>query len=377
MWNIRLKILKFLLLIVAGVFSFSSCGGDMAYQIEGKLENLEDQTLYAVFENELTKAVDTITCEKEGEFLIKRKEGDFNEVTLYYENKRRWVTVYLDKGEKVTISGDALYPDLLRVKGGRINNRLTSMKKELAPLLKEQTDLRRKLRGNSALKDSVNIAIQNVDLVSQLANVKHQLNEKVAELIKEHPNEAAAVVLIEKYFLHPDDTREMDELLAILDPKLKDFYLVQELEAYSTRAKRTALGADAPDFKVKNIYGKAVSLDSFSNKYLLLAFTAPWCDMCQTEDFYLDKVAMKYSKEDLDMLLVSLDDRPEKVRQVLANDSINWNLITDSAGQATMLVDLYNVSALPRCFLIDKEGKIILRTDNGAEIEQVLNELIH
>jgi hypothetical protein len=44
---------------------------------------------------------------------------------------------------------------------------------------------------------------------------------------------------------------------------LKDFYLVKELEQYSARAKRTALGAEAPDFSVRNIYGNTVSLDSF------------------------------------------------------------------------------------------------------------------
>ena len=152
--------------------------------------------------------------------------------------------------------------------------------------------------------------------------------------------------------------------------------MVRKLEEYSSRAKRTALGAEAPDFKVKNIYGKPVSLDSFSKKYLLLAFTAPWCDMCQTEDLYLDKVAMKYPKDKLDMLLISLDEDSKEVRQVLAKDSIAWNLVTDSAGQATMLVDLYNVSALPRCFLIDEEGKIVLRTDNGVEIQQTLEKLI-
>ena len=98
--------------------------------------------------------------------------------------------------------------------------------------------------------------------------------------------------------------------------------------------------------------------------------------MCQTEDLYLDEVAMKYPKEKVDMLLISLDDDQAGVRKVIAKDSIDWNLVTDSAGQAAMLVDLYNVSALPRCFLIDEEGKIILKTDNGVEIKQTLENLI-
>ena len=34
------------------------------------------------------------------------------------------------------------------------------------------------------------------------------------------------------------------------------------------------------------------------------------------------------------------------------------------------------VSALPRCFLIDEEGKIILKTDNGVEIKQTLEKLM-
>ena len=63
-------------------------------------------------------------------------------------------------------------------------------------------------------------------------------------------------------------------------------------------------------------------------------------------------------------------------RKVLAKDSIDWNLVTDSAGQAVMLFDLYNVNALPRCFLIDEEKKIILKTDNGIEVKQTLEKLI-
>ena len=85
---------------------------------------------------------------------------------------------------------------------------------------------------------------------------------------------------------------------------------------------------------------------------------------------------MKYPKDKVEMLLVSLDDDPKEVRKLLAKDSIDWNLVTDSAGQATMLVDLYNVNALPRCFLIDEDGKIIMKTDNGLEIEQTLEKLV-
>jgi peroxiredoxin len=345
----------------------SSCGGNVAYRIDGKLSNLEDQKIYAVFESEDRNMIDSLVCDKPGQFRIEQDQADFLQVTLFFEDRTRWFTIYLEPDAKVTLAGDIRQPNLLQAKGGRLNNELSSIRKQLAPLLKEQEDLRR-LTENKPLPSH--------DLTSRQANVHYRINEQVLNYIQTHPDEEASAVLMKTFLLNPDDTRQLDELLITLDPKLKNFYLVKELEQYSSRAKRTALGAEAPDFTVKNIYGETLSLDSFPNKYLLLTFTAPWCDMCRTGDLYLDEIDRIYPEEKLEQLLVSLDDNMIALREVLQKDSIRWNLVADSAGQATMLVDLYNVSALPRCFLIDEEGKIVLKTENGAEIKRTLEYLI-
>lgn len=363
--------IKKLAFIIGLLFSLLSCGNDGTYQIEGKLTHLEDQTIYAVFEKDDYKVVDTVTCTKPGYFKIKQLEEGFHCVTVFFENKERWVTAYLSPGSKVSIVGDARYPLLLQVKGGKVNDKLTEAKKKIAPQLKELTDLSNQLNHNLG-----NNTLEETEITSRIANINLELSEYGMAYVKDHPDEEASVVLIQLFFSDPDDTRKMDELLALLDPQLKSFFLTKELEQYSNRAKRTVLGAEAPGFSVKDIYGKSVSLDSFPGKYLLLAFTAPWCDMCQTEDLLLDQVATTYPKEKLDILLVSLDDNSPQVRSILRKDSIRWNLVTDSAGQAAMLLDLYNVNALPRCFLIDEEGEIILKTDNGIEIKQTLEDLL-
>jgi peroxiredoxin len=359
--------MKEILLIISAVLCFSACGGDAVYRIEGKLANLDDRLIYAVFESEDRSKVDTIVCHKPGRFRVEEKQEGFNQATLFFEDRTSWFTVYLEPGVKVTVTGDMQHPALLQAKGGSLNNELYSIRKKLAPLLKEQADL---LLIQAREPADVN------DVTSRLANVNLQLYEQALDYVKAHTGEAASVVLIKTFLLNADDTRQLDELLITLDPKLQDFYLVTELEQYSARAKRTALGAEAPNFKVQNIYGETFSLDSFPQKYVLLTFTAPWCDMCQTEDLHLDEINRMYPKEKLEQLLVSLDDDMPELRKVLKNDSIRWNLVTDSAGQATQLVDLYNVNALPRCFLIDEEGVIILKTENGVEVKQALENLI-
>ncbi len=346
-----------------------ACGSKYVYRVEGKLSHLKDQTVYVVFEREDYKVVDTLTCEKSGQFRFDQKMEGFHSATVYFEEKSHWITVYLEPGLKVSISGDARYPQLLQVKGGKTNEKLSAFRKANAAVLREQAELANRL------KEADNSSNEETDLVSQLTGLELQLTEQAIAYIKEHPDEEASVALIQTYFMKPDDTRRMDELLAALDPELKNFYLLRELEQYSARAKRTAIGAEAPGFSVKDIYGKPMSLDSFPQKLLLLTFTAPWCDMCQTEDLFLDKVASKYPKDKLDILLISLDANQAAVRDVLQKDSIQWNLVTDSAGQASMLLDLYNVNALPRCFLIDEDGKIIMKTESGVEIKQTLEKI--
>ena len=357
------------LIIGAILLLLSSCGNDAVCRIEGKIDNLENQTIYAVFESEGVNMMDTVLCGKPGRFRLEQEQGNFQQVTLFFEDRTAWFTVYLEpKIKKIEIKGDIRYPDLLQAKGGQLNNELSSFRKKMEALLKEGTDIRKSMNAGSPGERN--------ELVSRLANVKHQLDEYALAYIQANPDKPASVVLTKTYFTNPEDTRRLDELLIILAPELKDFYLVSDLEQYSIRAKRTALGAEAPGFTVKNIYGKTVSLDSFPQKYVLLTFTAPWCDMCRPDDLYLDEIDKKYSKEQLEQLLVSLDDDMKGVRDILKMDSIHWNLVADSAGQATMLVDLYNVSSLPRSFLIDEDGKIILKTENGVEIKQALERLI-
>lgn len=364
------KMIKKIVLCIGILLCLCSCGKDYVYRIDGKLTNLTDSIVYAVFEREDYKIVDTILTTKPGQFEIIQNEEGFHSVTLFFENKTYWVTAYLNPGDHVTITGDVTYPLLLQVRGGNTNDRLSAFRKANAEEFKELTDLTNIL--NTRNQDST----EETETASRIAHLKLSLSERAMEYIKEHPDEEASVVLIQTFFALPDDTRRMDELLALLSPDLKSSYLVRELEQFSARAKRTALGAEAPGFSVKNIYGENVSLNTFSDKYLLLAFTAPWCDMCQTEDLYLDQISTIYPKEQVDILLISLDDDQGEVRSVLEEDSIKWNLVTDSAGQATMLLDLYNVSALPRCFLIDEDGKILMKMENGIEIKQTLEKLM-
>ena len=351
------------------LFCLTSCGKDYSYRIEGKITNVRDSIIYVVFEGNGYKTVDTLICEKPGRFSVETQNENLNTATVFFENKTHWATVYLELKKSSVISGDIKEPLLLQVKGGRINDQLTRFKNNQKASLQELMEL------TQAMKTDSDNSARQTDITARMADINLQLAENAVQYIKDHPDEETSVVLIQDFFLDPDDTRKIDELLALLDPQLKNFFLYLELEQYSARAKRTALGAEAPDFSVRNIDGKTVSLDSFPQAYKLLAFTAPWCDQCHTQDLALDQIIRQYPKEKLGVLLITLDSDASEVRSQLEKDSIDWNIVTDSAGQAIRLIDLYNVNVLPHCLLIGDDKKILLKTANDIELAQTLENV--
>ncbi len=362
---------KYLIFICTILLGLGACSEEQSYQIEGKLSHLQTPTLYVVFENENEKAIDTVTCEADGTFKLQQKTGDFNTATLFFENRSRIVNVFLEKGKKIKITGDITYPKLLNVEGGSpINGQLTELRKASSNLWEEQAKLLNQI--NQKTKNP----IEEADLIAKLTNINHQLEEEAVVYIKKHTDKAVSLALIQYFFTNPDDTREADELLALISPELRAHFLYRELEEYSARTKRTNIGEEAPDFKVKNIYGKEFKLDTVKHKYTLLAFVPSWEEKTKLSDIYMVQIAQKHAEKDLNLLLITVDDNCKQMRSYLQSDSIAWNLVADSAGQATALMDLYNVSELPLCYLIDKDKKILLKTENNLEVKDVLDELL-
>ena len=343
-----------------------SCKRNDIYQLEGRFSNLENSTLYVVYGSSDSNVIDTVYCDEKGKFSITRERDDnYQTIIIYFNDRKNWFAVFPEEGKPVQIKGDALYPLLVQVKGGRTNNKLSEFKKKAESLLKERTDLSVNTNDHS---------LKNHEGILQLANINLELRRMIQGFVTKNPREEASAILISEYFTNPEDIIQAEELVNLLTPELNDFFIVKNLKTQISKAKTTMIGANAPGFKVTNIYGQTFTDNSFTNKYYILAFTALWCDMCQTEAMMLDNIATKYPTDSLDILLISLDDEFDEFRHIVIQDSIKWNLVTDSAGQAIKLFEAYNVNSLPKCFLMDKDGKIMLSTANGLELQQAVEE---
>lgn len=70
---------------------------------------------------------------------------------------------------------------------------------------------------------------------------------------------------------------------------------------------RSKAGSDLPDYAFKDASGKALTLDHFKGKPILVNLWATWCAPCVKELPQLDRIAGAYAKSGLQVVPISQD----------------------------------------------------------------------
>lgn len=118
------------------------------------------------------------------------------------------------------------------------------------------------------------------------------------------------------------------------------------------------VNAAAPDFTLKDLTGKNISLSDYRGKVVLLEFWATWCPPCKAALPALLALNKKYEPKGFTVIGLSIDtdsDVSEKLRQFSALHTITYPiLLADEETQKK-----YNIVSIPTSFLIGKDGKVI------------------
>ena len=121
----------------------------------------------------------------------------------------------------------------------------------------------------------------------------------------------------------------------------------------------TSVGQSAPDFTLKDLDGNSVSLHQFRGHVVILDFWASWCAPCRASMPTLDGFATRYQNKGLVLVGVSLDRSASDATSYLKQSNYHrlialWESVSASQGVART----YGVSAIPRTFVIDRDGVI-------------------
>ena len=146
---------------------------------------------------------------------------------------------------------------------------------------------------------------------------------------------------------------------------LKLFNILALLILFSVSATaQVKEGENAPNFTLKNLDGKEISLNQFRGKHVLINFWATWCGPCKIEMPSLEALYERFKDKNFVLLAISNDMFGANiVKPFVKAHNINFPVLLD---QRLKVSNAFGVVSLPTTFMIDPQGKII-GTLYGAE----------
>ncbi len=122
--------------------------------------------------------------------------------------------------------------------------------------------------------------------------------------------------------------------------------------------------------------GQTVSVAALRGKVVLVHYWATWCEPCKQALPLLEKMLSKYGKENLALIGVNINNQRSDLDAYLAENSLPWPQIYEPGGMDSRLATEMGVLTLPTMILIDKNGKVVQRNLEAADVDSQLRKLM-
>ena len=193
----------------------------------------------------------------------------------------------------------------------------------------------------------------------------------VSNIIAKHPNHIVSSFLVGfcKGIFTPSQSLSLIEKMA---PELQASSKIGMLKDNLTIAQETEEGKMFKELTGISRDGQPIKLSDFVGQghYVLADFWASWCGPCKAEMPEVIAIFEKYKEKGLEVIGITVNDKPELSDSVVHKMNIPFPQIYKSAPMST-----YGVTAIPHTILFAPDGTILVRGLRGEEIEKKLTEV--
>lgn len=135
--------------------------------------------------------------------------------------------------------------------------------------------------------------------------------------------------------------------------------IVQAIEKeQKDRLPGLEIGTTAPDFTLKTLDGKEVSLSDYRGKKVMINFWATWCGPCEAEMPEMQDYYEKHQDENIEILAVNIDPLND-VAGFVKKHGLTFPILLDPiVKEGNEVNEIYKTIAIPTTYVIDEKGKI-------------------
>ena len=150
------------------------------------------------------------------------------------------------------------------------------------------------------------------------------------------------------------------------------------LNTFYEQIKSVSPGQPAVPFELPNPEDEMVSMSDFRGTYVLLDFWAVWCIPCLEEFPHMNRLYDKYSRNDFEIVAISMEEDSLKWREALNRFENPWVQVYGGNGFDQKTFRAYRGGGIPFYILVDREGLIERYNDvrPSFNLEEVLDSLL-
>ncbi|MGB8225714.1 MAG: TlpA disulfide reductase family protein [Sedimentisphaerales bacterium] len=139
------------------------------------------------------------------------------------------------------------------------------------------------------------------------------------------------------------------------------------------------MGKKAPDVAGKTLDGREWKLRQQTGKVVLLDFWATWCGPCVASAPQMKQIYEKYKNcKDFVMVGISLDNQKKELVEFCKEQRLAWmQLFEEGGGWNNSIARAFEISGIPSCWIIDKEGNIAgmdIHSGSPEEVKRIIEK---
>ena len=125
-----------------------------------------------------------------------------------------------------------------------------------------------------------------------------------------------------------------------------------------------------------NLKAPKIDIAQIKDRAVLIQYWATWCEPAVVDLAQLKEVQAEYAKDGLTIIGVSLDNKPEDLKEYLTNHKLPWPQVFEPGGLDSRLANEMGILTLPTMILIGKDGTVVNRSVHITELEREVGNLL-
>lgn len=344
-----------------------SAQAQLPYDISGKIAEPVGTKIYLSLDEDMTQKVDSTTLSADSLFSLKGDIDHIRRVFVGFGNTKKAVFLNgaplvfaIGAKNDISITGNPQQTVLEEGTGKIMMMSLFKLAKMLG--LSKEAEKRS--------KESLDSLVQSMD------SLQAKLDMMVDEFTDSISDSEAAPYFIHDYYIQyaPDYEKALAAYNHLTD-KVKQCPTGKMIKAELDEMSHYVVGGVAPDFSAPTPDGKTLSLYSLRGHPVIIDFWASWCGPCLREMPNVKKIYQEYHKRGLEILGVSLDKTKDAWVKAIEKHGLDWHHVSNLKEFDDPIARQFHVNAIPKMFVLDKDGKIIAMDLRGEELANFIANL--